>query len=72
MDTLLWQLLILSGGTLFAWYNVAKEFKAPRGKKSCSIKGCTTCSSHPLTSACFFGALFFSAALILNIIFLFF
>ena len=50
---------VLLGGTLFAWYQWYQEY----------FGNCDTCSSAEgeLISKCFLGAVFFSAAFILNL-----
>ncbi|HRY62681.1 MAG TPA: hypothetical protein P5056_02845 [Candidatus Paceibacterota bacterium] len=50
-------LAILVGGTLFAWYNVYLEYFAMC--KTCSVPGTSL-----LWSKCFWGAFFFTAALL--------
>lgn len=60
------QVIVLSAGTLFAWYNFLKEYANWLGAGSCTT-GCTT-SANPFLSSCFFGALFFTTALVLGII----
>ncbi len=56
------ELVILICGTLFAWYNWILVLQ----------KKCTTCSievhENPFLSKCFWGALFFTAALMVQII----
>lgn len=51
--------LILAGGTIFAWYQWVNEY----------FFGCTSCSTVPkqFFSKCFIGALFFTAAFVLNV-----
>jgi hypothetical protein len=57
------QLIILAAGTIFAWFNFGREFKAWR-RKTCPA-GCGSCT-NPLLSPCLYGALFFTAALVLS------
>jgi hypothetical protein len=57
------QFVILLVGTLFAWFNFGKEFVAWR-KKVCPA-GCGSCV-NPLLSPCLYGAIFFTAALVLS------
>jgi preprotein translocase subunit SecG len=52
------QFLILLGGTIFAWYQWILEY----------LDRCKVCGTNATFSKCFVGALFFTLALILNII----
>ena len=53
------QTAILVGGTLFAWYQWYLEF----------FKGCEGCSGETeMFSKCFLGAIFFSLALLVNLV----
>jgi hypothetical protein len=62
------QFFVLLGGTLFAWFNFSQELISWLNKKSCTL-GCAGADSiNPFLSVCFYGALFFTTALILNII----
>jgi hypothetical protein len=61
------QFYVLLAGTIFAWGNVIKEFYDWTKNKAC-----TTCSGgdkvkNPLMTSCFYGAIFFTIALVLNI-----
>lgn len=63
------QFFILLAGTLFAWYNFGVEFTSWRkGKIKCASGRCTIKSSNPFWSPCFGGAVFFTAAFILNLL----
>lgn len=56
-------LLLLSAGTVFAWYNVAREFFA--FYRTGTVVGCSAVVlSNPYTSPCFTGATFFLVAAI--------
>ncbi len=56
---LMLQTFILTGGTLFAWYQWYLEY----------FKDCKTClGEKQFISKCFLGAIFFTLALILNLI----
>ncbi len=61
------QFFVLLGGTLFAWYNFISEFIAWRKGEKCKT-GCPTNVKNPFLSPCFGGAVFFTIALILNIL----
>jgi len=63
---ILTQFLVLLAGTLFAWFNFANELIAYNQSTSCTI-GCTA-GVNPFLTPCFFGAIFFTIAFILNII----
>jgi hypothetical protein len=59
-----WVLLI---GTIFAWYNTSLEIiDWSRGKK-CK-RGCPVNAKNPFLSPCIYGALFFTAAFVLNLL----
>ncbi|MFA5029765.1 MAG: hypothetical protein WC518_03405 [Patescibacteria group bacterium] len=59
------QLLVLLAGALFAWFNFYKELAAWLNQTACTF-GCTG-SENPFITPCFYGALFFTVALILSI-----
>jgi hypothetical protein len=62
------QFFVLLAGTIFAWFNFSKELINWIGQKSCNL-GCTGEGLiNPFLSACFYGALFFTIAFILNVI----
>jgi hypothetical protein len=64
------QFFVLLGGTLFAWFNFFQELIGWLGEKSCTL-GCTGDGPiNPFLSPCFYGAVFFTIAFILNIIIL--
>ena len=64
-----WQFWILLLGTGFAWVNVLLEaiswMKKEECKTSCDVK-----PKHPLSTPCFYGAVFFTVAFILSAIIL--
>jgi hypothetical protein len=62
----LFQFFVLLAGTLFAWFNFSKELISWISQKSCTL-GCTG-TGNPFLSSCFYGALFFTIAFILNVI----
>jgi hypothetical protein len=66
--TILTQFFVLLVGTLFAWYNFIVEWIAYSKSASCTI-GCTA-GTNPFLSPCFGGAVFFTIALVLNLIML--
>jgi len=62
MATVLWiEFGVLLAGTIYAWYNWYLVL----------VKKCDTCSisvhENPFTSKCFWGALFFTLAFLVNI-----
>ncbi|PIP23054.1 MAG: hypothetical protein COZ91_01535 [Candidatus Nealsonbacteria bacterium CG_4_8_14_3_um_filter_39_7] len=63
------QFIVLLGGTLFAWANFIMEFLKWTGK-SARTTGCAGGLVNPFLSSCFYGAIFFTIALILSIIIL--
>lgn len=60
------QFIILLGGTLFAWGNFFTEFLNWLSKKACST-GCAANPGSPFLTPCFWGAVFFTIAFILNV-----
>ncbi|MCL4406224.1 MAG: hypothetical protein M1586_00920 [Patescibacteria group bacterium] len=60
------QLVVLIVGTMFAWGNFIKELVAWRSKKVC-VEGCAP-GINPLKTPCFYGAIVFSAALVLHVL----
>lgn len=66
---LLAEFVVLLGGTIFAWYNFALEFVNWTNGKVCTT-GCSVDLTNPFLSKCFFGAVFFTIALILSMIML--
>lgn len=63
------QFIILAFGTIFAWFNFARELIGWLKEGGCTT-GCSLNFANPFLSACFFGAIFFTAAFILGIIIL--
>lgn len=63
------QFFVLLIGTLFAWVNFAYEFINWIGKRACTT-GCAVGLVNPFLTPCFYGAIFFTIAFILNIIIL--
>ncbi len=62
--------LVLAGGTIFAWTQFYMEFKGYC--KSCSDKTCSPeLRKNPFLSKCFVGAIFFTLALSLAVRLLF-
>lgn len=62
LETTLWvEFVVLLAGTIYAWYNWYLVL----------VKKCDTCSisvhDNPFTSKCFWGALFFTIALVVNV-----
>lgn len=64
------QLIVLSAGTIFAWVNFSLELADWLNQKGCQLGCSLEPTTNPFFTPCFFGALFFSAALILNILIL--
>jgi hypothetical protein len=62
------QSAILLLGTVFAWTNFAFELFSWLRNSSCAL-GCSV-SANPFFSPCFYGALFFLAAFVLNLMIL--
>ena len=59
------ELVILLVGTTYAWYN---WYLVLKGRcKTCSV----SVHDNPFTSKCFVGAIFFTLALLINILMLF-
>lgn len=65
MDLIKLQFFILLGGTAFAWFNTAREFIAWSNGKKCKT-GCPVDAKNPFLTPCFWGAVFFTVALLLN------
>jgi hypothetical protein len=62
---ILTQFFVLLAGTLFAWFNFAKEWIAYFQKTSCTL-GCAA-GINPFLTPCFGGAIFFTIAFVLSI-----
>jgi len=63
------QFIILLIGTLFAWFNFSTELLNWLEKGSCTT-GCAVGLTNPFFAACFYGAIFFTIAFILNMVIL--
>jgi hypothetical protein len=63
------QFIVLLGGTLFAWFNFTTELIDWMEKRACTT-GCVVGLVNPFTTPCFYGAIFFTIAFVLNIIIL--
>lgn len=61
------QFIILLAGTLFAWVNFAMELVGWLEKRVCTT-GCAVNAVNPFFTPCFYGAIFFTIAFILNVI----
>jgi len=59
------QFIILLAGTIFAWGNFIYELINWLNKRSC-ITGCVVGLVNPFLTPCFYGAIFFTIALILS------
>lgn len=67
MKTYIWiQFVVLLGGTIFAWTNFFLELNQYLAKTSCT-SGCAA-GTNPVYTPCFWGAIFFSIAFILNLL----
>jgi hypothetical protein len=60
------QFIVLLGGTLFAWFNFAIELIDWMAKRACTT-GCAAGLVNPFMTPCFYGAIFFTIAFVLNI-----
>jgi hypothetical protein len=65
------QFIVLLAGTVFAWGNFTWELVNWMNQKSCAT-GCVVYGggTNPFFTACFYGALFFTLAFVLNVILL--
>lgn len=61
---LTWQSLIILAGTLFAWYNVVKNFIRFYNLEGTIFKIKDCAIPNPVTEACFYGAVGFLVALV--------
>lgn len=66
------QFFILLIGTVFAWTNFSQELFAWLNQEPCTT-GCSATGEvvNPFLAACFYGALFFSTAFVLNLLMFF-
>jgi len=66
------QFFILLLGTVFAWTNFINELFTWLNKQACQT-GCTALGEvvNPFLTPCFYGALFFTAAFIFNLMLVF-
>ncbi len=60
------QFIVLLGGTLFAWFNFATELIDWMAKRACTT-GCAVGLVNPFMAPCFYGAIFFTIAFVLNV-----
>lgn len=60
------QFVVLLVGTIFAWYNFVKEYAAWANNYAC-VSGCASGLTNPFLAPCFYGAVFFTIAIALNI-----
>lgn len=63
------QFVVLLIASIFAWYNFIQEYIVWMNKHTCA-SGCASGLTNPFLTPCFYGALFFTIALVLNIILL--
>lgn len=67
MKKIIWiQFVVLLGGVIFAWTNFIMELNNYLAKKACTL-GCAI-GTNPFYTPCFWGAVFFSIAFILNVL----
>ncbi|HNZ83770.1 MAG TPA: hypothetical protein PLA41_02340 [Candidatus Pacearchaeota archaeon] len=66
MDNIKKQFYVLLLGTIFAWGNFIYEFINWQKEQACTT-GCSAGAANPFLTPCFFGALFFLAAFLLNL-----
>ncbi len=70
MKKIIWiQFFVLLAGTLFAWGNFILEMIDYLNERACST-GCAIGVVNPLSTPCFYGAIFFTLAFILSSIIL--
>lgn len=65
---LIWQSLLILGGTIFSWYNVTKNFVHFYNLEGTIFKIKDCAIPNPVTEACFYGAVGFLIALVWSII----
>lgn len=71
MKKIIWsQFIALLIGTVFAWFNFLWEFFNWMQNKVCTTGCVVNQITNPFLTPCFFGALFFAIAFVLNIIIL--
>jgi hypothetical protein len=63
------QFIVLLIGTVFAWLNFLNELMNWLAKSTCAT-GCAAVQANPFLAPCFYGAIFFTIALILGAIIL--
>jgi len=63
------QFFVLLIGTIFAWTNFTLELFAWLNQKTCTT-GCSLNgpTANPFLTACFYGAIFFAVAFVLNLL----
>jgi len=67
LKKLFWiQLVVLLGGTIFAWSNFGIELNDWLNKRACTT-GCAIGLVNPFLTPCFYGACFFLLAFILQV-----
>lgn len=60
------QFYLLLVGVILAWINFAVELGVWLYSQKACTNGCSINAANPFTSPCFFGALIFTAAFIIN------
>lgn len=66
-NLILTQLILLLGGTIFAWSNFGIELNDWLNKRACTT-GCAQGLVNPFLTPCFYGACFFLIAFILSVL----
>lgn len=66
MNSIKQQFYVLLAGTIFAWGNFIYEFLNWQKQQTCTI-GCSAGAANPFLTPCFFGAIFFLIAFLLNL-----
>lgn len=61
------QFVVLLAGTIFAWGNFIYELSSWLKIGTCQT-GCAVGATNPFLTPCFFGALFFTLALVISIV----
>ena len=61
------QFYVLLAGTVFAWGNFGYELYSWLNQQNCQL-GCPAYGPNPFLTPCFFGAIFFTVAFVLNVL----
>jgi len=63
---IIWEMVVLGAGTVFAWSNFIYELVNWLNKKACTT-GCFV-GANPFLTPCFYGAITFAIAFILSVL----